>query len=102
MHTTASTPTNATALLREDRDEEQKRDNYTTARRSLRLWPIPGQTEEEMLAGVTKFILKTLEVPEEDFDPSYIARVQRIRSARTSKTPFEVLVVFDEKFSRDR
>ena len=81
---------------------DEKRDSYTTSRRSLRLWPIPGTTDQELLDGTVKFILKTLEVPEEDFDVSNIARVRRVRTARTSKTPYEVLVTFDEKFSRDK
>ena len=40
-----------------------------------------------------------MEAPEEDFEESSIVKVRRMRSARTSKTPFEVLVVFDEKYS---
>ena len=58
--------------------------------------------EKDLLINTVKFIQKILLVSEEEFMEKDIVRIRRVRSARNSKSPHEVMVTFDEKYSRDR
>ena len=87
--------------IQESVNYDQRRERYCTSRRSLRLWPIPGVEQQEIREATIKFIFNVLAVDPEDFDAGRVARTRRIRSTRTTKTPFEVLVTFDEKYTRD-
>ena len=76
--------------------------DYLWARRSLRLWPIQGRTDEEMWEAVGDFIHDTLRVPESDISQGDIAEVVRVlEDAVPGSVVDEVVVTFQDKKARD-
>ena len=75
---------------------------YETARRTLRLWPIKGSTDEDLKKGVVNFLKKVLEVPSEEVEGSNITRVRRTKYTRRSTATLEAAVTFDTIYARDR
>jgi len=84
------------------RNVEERKENYATSRRSLRIWPIEGSSESEIVANTIRFVFEVLKVSEEDFNGESICQARRVRTARNSSIRSEVLVIFDEKYTRDR
>ena len=72
---------------------------YNLSRRSIRLWPIKGKTEDEIWLAVGNFIHDTLRVPDHEMDQNKIETVRRIRSGQRIQD--EALVVFVNLESRD-
>ena len=82
--------------LRSDRE----RTLYEAARRSLRIWPIPGETQDELVSGVTDFCHGALLL---DKALSLgIEKVERVRSSPRGRPYLEVVVQFEDNFARDR
>ena len=52
---------------------------YQLARRSVRLWPIAGETEEDIWGNVGDFIHDVLKVPHGDVKQDDIVAVERVR-----------------------
>ena len=85
-------------------DEPIKKEavDYQMSRRSLRLWPIKGTTDEELKQGAIHFIRNKLEVPQLECNDWQITRVRRIKYARKDNSNCEALVLFNDIYSRDR
>ena len=76
-------------------------DKYSFARRSLRLWPIPGKTDEEVRAGTIRFLRSKLLACDIECPDGSIQRTRRTRQPRKTTVNNEVLVTFADKFMRD-
>ena len=80
-------------------DEEVK---YCIARRSLRMWPVKGSTEEEIWNSTGDFVHEILGVPGDEIDQEGIESVRRMRSGRPGQSiRDEVLVRFVDADTRD-
>ena len=83
------------------REENRSRsDNFDKARRSLRLWPVPGD-DGDLLSEVVRFIRTKLRVQENECDSNDIERVRRTKAPKRSSVNHEVSVVFLTKTVRD-
>ena len=78
-----------------------KSERYHSARCSLRLWPVRGTTDEEVWRSAIKFIREKLQVDQNELGDNQITRVRRSKPPRKSRVKFEVLVTFEDKYSRD-
>ena len=79
-----------------------KSQEYQLARRSVRLWPIAGETEEDIWGNVGDFIHDVLRVPHGDVKQDNIVAVERVRGEVTVEgINDQVIVVFADKKERD-
>ena len=76
-------------------------EKYSTSRKSIRLWPVRGVSDDDIRVSTLNFIRQKLEITPELMEDSRIVRVRRSRPPRQSRVKFEVLVTFDDKFTRD-
>ena len=76
-------------------------EKYSFARRSLRLWPIPGSSDEEVRYGTIRFLCLKLLACENECPDSSIQRTRRTRQPRKTSVNNEVLVTFTDRFVRD-
>ena len=75
---------------------------YLTARRSARLWPVIGSTEEDMWGGVGEFLHETMAIPDEEVCQEDIESIRRAPSdAASGLIRDEVIVTFKDKKKRD-
>ena len=75
--------------------------SYLTARRSVRLWPVAGQSDDELWEGVGEFLHGTLAINEGDVCQEDIESVSRVLDGREHSGKEEVLVKFFDKQKRD-
>ena len=78
-----------------------KSESYSISRRSLRIWPVKGSTDEEVREAAIAFIRNKLGVDQNDLQASQVSRVRRSKPPRKSRIKFEALVTFDDKYTRD-
>ena len=77
-------------------------DEYNKARRSIRLWPIPGVTEDDLWEGVGEFIHGPLGVSEAEVGQNDIEAIYRVHSLGSGdNVKDEALVVLKDKKIRD-
>ena len=76
-----------------------ERTAFLRSRRSLRVWPIAGENEDEIREAVTVFFCQALGTPRKD--ELHIANVKRVRSAPRGVPYLEVLVEFEDNMARD-
>ena len=76
-------------------------ESYNTSRRSLRIWPVRGTTDEEVRRSAISFIRDKLLVDESDLTTDQICRVRRSKPPRKARVRFEALVTFSDKYGRD-
>ena len=76
-------------------------EKYSFARRSLRLWPVPGTTEDEVRAGTLRFLRTKLLACENECPDESVQRTRRTRQPRKTTGNNEVLVTFTDRFVRD-
>ena len=75
---------------------------FTIARRSVRLWPVPGITEQDMWGNVGEFLHDVLKVPESELGQEDIELVNRVRNdALQDRVRDEVCIRFVDKRKRD-
>ena len=74
---------------------------YLFARRSVRLWPIAGDTDEEIWESVGEFLHETLAIREDDLCQDDIEAIDRVAAGRLALDRKEVLVSFFDKQKRD-
>ena len=74
---------------------------FWAARRKLRFFPIPGQTNEDLLDGLDDFIIQKLRIPAGVLDKEDVIYVRKVRSANKSKVSDELLVCFKNVQVRD-
>ena len=79
----------------------ERSERYSRSRRSLRMWPVPGSSDEEVHRSAIKFIRNKLLVGTSDLDDKQIVCVRRTRTPHRSKIAWEVLVTFEDKYARD-
>ena len=82
--------------------EDRRADKYNRCRRSLRIWPVDGKTDQEVNFETWRFIRNKLRVPDEELHGKQIERIRRIRSAKKAKIQFEVSILFEDIYTRDR
>ena len=66
------------------------------------MWPVPGDTDDEVMTGAINFIRKKLEVPHLECNDWQIKRARRVKSAKNATILHECLVTFNDIYSRDR
>ena len=77
-------------------------DRYCKARRSIRLWPIPGSSDSDRWGGTGEFIHGTLGVREADVCQDDIESIQRaVDGVEAGIVHDEVIVTFRDKRKRD-
>jgi hypothetical protein len=74
---------------------------YLFSRRSLRLWPIKGENEDEIWQSVGDFLHSKLELEETECSQESIEKIRRLKSGRRNRSNSEVLVTFYEQQVRD-
>lgn len=75
--------------------------SYNISRRSLRIWPITGETNDQMLESFESFSRDALRVPSVEMSSIQIDRIRRTRSSPNSNTYMEVSVTFRDIDDRD-
>ena len=81
------------------REERREREQFERARRSIRIWPIKGVTEGEMMDSLRGFFSEALELGGGgDYG---VATITRARSAPRGRAYLEVIVEFTDKYARD-
>ena len=76
--------------------------DYLLARRSVRVWPVPGETIEELWEGAGEFIQVNMAIPESDMNQEDIEEVRRAgTSGRPGIIKDEIIIVFKNKEKRD-
>ena len=75
---------------------------FEKARRSVRLWPIPGGTVEELWEGVGDFLHGQLAIPVDDVCQDDVESVERVVEVLPGNVRDEVLVTFHDKKKRDK
>ena len=73
---------------------------FEIARRSVRLWPIPGSSVEELWEGVGDFLHGQLAIPADDVCQDDVETVERVVEALPGNVRDEVLVTFYDKKKR--
>ena len=74
---------------------------YLFARCLVRLWPISGDTDEEIWESVGEFLHDTLAIREDDLCQDDIEVIDRVAAGRLAVDRKEVLVSFFDKQKRD-
>ena len=74
---------------------------YLFARRSVRLWLIPGGTDEERWESVGEFLHNTLAIREDDLCQDDIESIERVTTGRLADDRKEALVTFFDRQKRD-
>ena len=73
----------------------------TESRRSMRVWPIKGNNQDELDANFRDFAVETLQIPTIVIRSTSIADVIRVRSSPNNAVYMGVLVTFGEITDRD-
>ena len=87
-------------------------DDYWRARRGIRMWPIPGKSEQELWSGAAAFVHDKLKVSKDDLGDQDVVEVRRVATAKRNARPSrranpaplvreEVLVTFSSIKVRD-
>lgn len=86
-----------------DRDPllESKKAAFDKARRSMRVWPIAGDDEDQLDAAFRDFAVDALQVPDVTVRQANITNVIRVRSSPHNKIYKEILVSFGDPQERD-
>ena len=74
---------------------------YLRARRSIRLWPVCGDSDNDLWGGVGEFLHDTLAISDSDVGQEDIERIDRAGESRKQPGRNEVIVTFFDKFKRD-
>ena len=81
--------------------EEGRMRQFEMSRRSLKIWPIEGDDQDSMRAGVLSFMTGALSIPHDSVEGLGIIRVTRVRSNQAGNVYLEVCVEFSNAESRD-
>ena len=82
-------------------DDSAKRREFDLCRRSLRLWPIPGNHDEEMKKQTCVFIRNTLGLPSDVINSDCFEKIFRPSTASGFFVRNEVVVRFTDVAARD-
>ena len=75
--------------------------DYLDARRSLRLWPVLGGTQDELWDGTLQFVREVLEITEQEVNEVDIESITRVCDNLVLQDRQEVLVKFNDSRKRD-
>lgn len=75
------------------------RNAFQLSRRRLRLWPIAGENDDELMEAVEVFCCQALGAPRKD--QLGISKVTRVKSAPRGVAYMEALVEFADSYNRD-
>ena len=78
---------------------ENDRQAFLSSRKRLRLWPIEGESEQEIMQAVVVFCCQALGAPRKD--QLGIVSAKRVKSAPRGTAYMEVVVEFEDSNSRD-
>ena len=77
-------------------------EKYWIARRSIRCWPVPGSTVQDIWRGTDIFLRHTMDIPNDTILETDILEVRRIKpGSRRARIQDEVLVRFKDISTRD-
>ena len=76
----------------------KERESFLLSRKSLRVWPIEGNNEDEIRCATTAFFTQALGANARDLG---IAKITRVKSAPRGVAYMEVLVEFTDAYARD-
>ena len=82
------------------RISQSRETSYSISRRSLRIWPIKGETDQELLESFQAFARTALLIGDLEVKELDIVRIRRTRTPRNSTAYLEVCVTF--RCSEDR
>ena len=74
---------------------------YWRARKCLKVFPIEGKTDDELLFSLDQFVLTKLRIPPGTFNRDDIGFIRRVKSLKRTKIPNEVVVSFNSTDARD-
>ena len=74
---------------------------YLRARRSIRLWPVHGNSDNDLWGGVGEFLHETLAISDSEIGQEDIEKIDRAGESREQPGRNEVIVTFFDKFKRD-
>ena len=81
--------------------DERREEKFLLAKRSIRIWPIRGESTQEMTEGVDEFLKNGLMIEQSDLDTIVIVTIERMRTSPRAKHHHEVLVVFRDEDTRE-
>ena len=84
-----------------NRDSDPRRAAFDKARRSMRVWPIKGDDQDEINAEFRDFAIEALLVPDTVVRNAGIVEVIRVRSSPHASIYLEVLVTFQDSQEHD-
>ena len=96
------TPTTGPPDTQHKDSPDYRRERYEAARKMLRLWPVRGKEEDELRQETIRFIRQKLQVCNISCTDAQIMKVRRTKQPRKSSVNNEVLVIFQDKYSRDQ
>ena len=82
-------------------DNSKKRSKYDFSRRSLRVWPVDGENDLDLMKSGLNFIYDVLLVKQSELSVDRIERARRVRSSRIGQTRKEALITFVDASTRD-
>ena len=80
--------------------DELREEKFRLAKRSLRVWPIRGESSHDMSTALDEFLKGGLKMKQEDLDTVIIESIERTRSSPRAKHHHEVLVTFRDEDTR--
>ena len=81
--------------------EKARIKKYNNSRRSIRVWPIAGKTNDDISANLKTFLVSTLQMAPEDVVCLGIQWIDRIRSAPRARIKEEIRITFTNQYLRD-
>ena len=89
------------AGARNTEQEASRLKKYALSRSSLRIWPIPGNSNGEISTSLRGFLTGVLGIAREDVTCLGIKWIERTRSAPKARVKDEIRVTFNNQFLRD-
>ena len=75
--------------------------SYNTSRRSLRIWPLEGESEDELRGSFKSFAREALKVSAHDIQGMEVDRIRRTCTSPSANAYMEACVTFREMDDRD-
>ena len=92
------------AFLTGAKNQEQdtaRKEKYDKARKSLRIWPIDGETNQQISDNFRSFLTEALYIEEAEIDALEITWIERTRVSPRSSVYNEICVTFGDASTRD-
>lgn len=89
------------AGARSAKQEEIRLNEFDKARRTLRIWPIDGESADQIELCLREFLENALDMTTDEVEDLRIESTERVKSARNGLAYDEVAVVFETPERRD-